>query len=351
MRPDLRPLDRLGSIKIKLGVLVVVTVVVAAAITAVTARLGWSPGWTIPSAVVVALVITQVLAHGMTAPLREMTSVARSMAAGEHGRRVRATSSDEVGDLGRAFNTMAAELEAVDRQRRELIANVSHELRTPITALQAVLENLVDGVQPADPATLGTTLAQTERLGRLVSDLLDLSRVEAGEVVLALEPLVVGEVLADAVAEAGLAHPHLTYALDVDPADLRLDGDRERLHQLVANLLDNAGRHSPPGGRVDVTACQVGNQVVVDVVDDGPGIPHAQRELVFERFRQGHTDTGPPTDGGTGLGLAIARWVVALHGGRVEVVDSDRGCDVRIELPTRPLSTPTSQLTAREDRP
>jgi signal transduction histidine kinase len=330
-----------------------VTVVVAAATTAVTARVGWSPWWTIPVAVVVALVITQVLAHGMTAPLREMTSVARSMAAGEYGRRVRATSNDEVGDLGRAFNSMAAELEQVDRQRRELIANVSHELRTPISALQAVLENLVDGVQPADPATLATALAQTERLGRLVSDLLDLSRVEAGEVVLTPEPLDVRALLDEAVAEASVAHPHLTYAVAVDPTDLRLAGDRQRLHQLVANLLDNAGRHSPTGGRVDVTAVAAADEVagatvVLDVVDDGPGIPTDQRELVFERFRQGRPVAGQSPDGGTGLGLAIARWVVALHGGRVVVADSTRGCDVRVVLP---VHLPTNPPNASRQQP
>ena len=116
----------------------------------------------------------------MTSPLREMTAAARAMARGDYSRRVRATSRDEVGELARAFNQMAADLAAADQQRRELIANVSHELRTPITALQAVLENLVDGVAAPDPATLRTALAQTERLGRLVAELLDLSRIDAG---------------------------------------------------------------------------------------------------------------------------------------------------------------------------
>src|SRR4028119_1298063 len=103
-----------------------------------------------------------------------MASAASAMARGDYSRRVRATSRDEVGELARAFNQMAADLEAADRQRRELIANVSHELRTPITAVQAVLENIVDGVTPPDRATLSTALVQTERLGRLVTELLDL---------------------------------------------------------------------------------------------------------------------------------------------------------------------------------
>src|SRR6185436_790219 len=121
-------------------------------------------------AIGLALLSSQVLAHGMTRPLREMTAATRSMARGDYSRRVRATSRDEVGELAEAFNLMAADLAAADQHRRELIANVSHELRTPIAALQAVLENLVDGVAAAEPATLSTALAQTERLGRLVTE-------------------------------------------------------------------------------------------------------------------------------------------------------------------------------------
>ena len=124
----------------------------------------------------------------MTSPLREMAAAASAMARGDYDRRVRATSRDEVGELARAFNAMAADLADVERMRRDLVANVSHELRTPIGALQALLENLADGVEPTDPAALRTALAQTERLGRLVEQLLDLSRLESGG--LALEPVV-----------------------------------------------------------------------------------------------------------------------------------------------------------------
>ncbi len=116
--------------------------------------LGWRPRYTLPVAVLLALAVTQLLARGMTSPLRSMTAAARAMARGDYSRRVQATSRDEVGELARAFNRMAADLEAADRERRELVANVSHELRTPISALQAILENLVDGVAEPDPAHL-----------------------------------------------------------------------------------------------------------------------------------------------------------------------------------------------------
>ena len=147
-----RPLDPVRSIKIKIGMILIGAG--AAGMAWFTLWLGWFPLWTSVTAIVVALGTLQVLAHGMTSPLREMTAAARAMAQGDYTRRVRATSRDEVGQLAEAFNQMAADLAAADRQRRELIANVSHELRTPITALQGLLENIVDGVAAAEPAMM-----------------------------------------------------------------------------------------------------------------------------------------------------------------------------------------------------
>ncbi len=329
-----RPLDRVRSIKTKLGALVGVSVAVTAVLATVATRLGVSPWVTVPVAVLVALAVTQVLARGMTSPLRAMTRVAAVMATGDYSPRVTATSRDEVGELARAFNTMAAELEQVDRQRRELVANVSHELRTPVSALRAVLENLVDGVGTPDRATLQTALLQVERLGALVSDLLDLSRVDAGITPLDVSRLAVRPFLRDVVAEARLAGHPVQYLVEVDPFDLVVLADRDRLHQLVGNLLDNAGQHSPANGTVRVRAYRTRDATVLEVADQGPGIAPEDRLAVFERFTSG---VGPgaaaASDGGTGLGLAIARWVTELHGGRIEVADRPRGCLIRATLP------------------
>ncbi|MFZ5847521.1 MAG: HAMP domain-containing sensor histidine kinase [Actinomycetota bacterium] len=332
----MRPLDPLRSIKTKLGVLVAVTVSVAAVLPTAGARLGLDPLLTIPATVVVALLLTQVLARGMTSPLREMTAAARTMATGDYSRRVTATSRDEVGELARAFNTMAADLEAVDRQRRELVANVSHELRTPVAALRALLENLADGVVRPDPERLRAALDQTERLGDLVSDLLDLSRIDAGISALDAGPVEVLPFLDDAVREARLAGRPVDFEVLVEPADLVVHADTARLHQLVANLLDNAARHSPPQGTVRVHARRGEQRIVLEVSDDGPGIDPAQRATVFERFTTGAGSAGGGTvqhDGGTGLGLAIARWVTDLHGGSIEVADTATGCRIRACLP------------------
>jgi signal transduction histidine kinase len=344
-----RPLDRLRSIKIKLGILVAVSVSVSSLMVWYGLyHLGWRPRYTLPVAVIVALAVTQVLAHGMTSPLRSMTAAAAAMARGDYSRRVRATSRDEVGELGRAFNQMAADLEAADAQRRELIANVSHELRTPIAALQAVLENLVDGVADPAPATMRAALDQTERLGRLVRELLDLSRIDAGTEPINREDVDVTVALDAVVDEARMNARTVRFEIEVSPPDATAWADPARLHQVVANLLDNAARHSPTGGTVRIRASVDAHGLHLDVTDEGPGIPPAERELVFERFHRGAGRTLAGTGGaaagtastdgtgGTGLGLAIARWAVALHDGHIRVAEMPAGCRFVVDLPGRP---------------
>jgi signal transduction histidine kinase len=339
-RLDVRPLDRFTTIKIKLGVLVTATVTLAAFITWIGLYNHLGPTRTLPLAIVVSLVAVQLLAHGMTSPLREMTAAAQAMAQGHYARRVVASSHDEVGRLADAFNTMAEDLEQVDTLRRELVANVSHELRTPVAALMAQLENMVDGVSPADAESLGAALHQAERLGRLVTDLLDLSRLEAGAVGLDLATVEVRGLLDDVVAGARLISPgkNLRFDVDVVPEGLAVTADAKRLDQVLTNLAQNAVRHSPRGGTVRLEARLDGREVVLDVVDEGPGIAHEDRSRVFERFTRGNVPavTGQISTGGTGLGLAIVRWAVQLHGGTVEVADSTIGCDMRVRLPARP---------------
>jgi two-component system sensor histidine kinase BaeS len=345
-------LDQVTSVKVKLGLLVAVSVTVASVVAAIGAAAG-VPFWlSIPVTVALALGVTQLLAVGMTSPLREMTAAARRMARGDHSGRVTATSNDEVGELARAFNRMAEDLATVDRQRRELVANVSHELRTPLAALCAVLENLADGVSEPDPVALRTALDQAERLATLASDLLDLARVDAGVAPLSTAEVSVVDLLGRAVAEARSTGRDVDYDVRVTPLTLVAGADPARLHQLVANLLDNASRHSPSGGVVRITAEETGSGWRLEVADDGPGIPAADRDRVFERFGTlAETDGG----GGTGLGLAIARWVTDLHGGTIHVVDPEPpgvGARVRVDLPSEPrqhLPVPTSLPTSVEE--
>ncbi|MFJ4187686.1 sensor histidine kinase [Kitasatospora sp. NPDC089509] len=344
---DIRPLDPVRSIKGKLALLVIVSVFLATGMVVVAIRSETQIRIIMVFSMIASLLFMQFLAHGLTAPLREMTAAARAMASGDYSRRVEVSSRDEIGELAAAFNAMAADLQAADQHRRELVANVSHELRTPIAALRAVLENVVDGVVQPNPATLGAALEQTERLGRLVTHLLDLSKIDDGVVDLDARPFEVREFLDGVLrgvtvdgATAGGAFSRrgdVRLALEVSPTGLTAVADPERLHQVVANLVDNACKHSPPGGTVTVRARPEGDDggLLLEVQDEGPGIPLADRGRVFERFSRSGTATatGPGADGGTGLGLAIARWAVDLHGGRIAVAESPRGCRIEVRLP------------------
>jgi signal transduction histidine kinase len=327
------PLDPLPTIKLKL------TVVIAAAVGAtvfvfwVGIKLGIWPSVSGIIAAIVALGLVKFLAHGLTTPLREMADATDAMARGDYRRRVTATSRDEVGELARAFNKMAGELAETDRVRRDLVANVSHELRTPITALQAGLENIVDGVTEPDPETLRTMLAQVERLGRLVSQLLDLSRLESGAVPLERDRFDVEPLLAHAVRESQLHEPNVDVSVVVEQPGLTADGDRERMHQVVANLLENAVRFTPRGGAVEVRATRTPSGVRIAVSDEGPGIPDDDVDRVFERFYRSD-QARSSNNGGAGLGLAIAHWIVDLHGGEIHPERRDpRGCRMVVTLP------------------
>jgi Signal transduction histidine kinase len=329
----IRPLDPIGSIKLKMSVLLLLSG--AAGVAYLWSIYRWVPPLhiiLIATGIVIGTAL--VLSRGMTRPLREMTAAARAMARGDYTRRVRATSRDEVGQLAAAFNQMAADLAAADQQRRDLIANVSHELRTPIAALHAVLENVVDGIAEPDRETMQTALLQTQRLGRLVAELLDLSRIDAGATTLDREEFELAPMLEEAVAEVGVvandvAGRGIRFCLDVPPGTTAC-ADRARLHQVVVNLLDNAARHGPPGSDVRVSAHEEGDELVLEVRDEGPGIPPEERTRVFHRFTRGERAGG----GGTGLGLSIAHWVVDLHGGTIAVLDADGpGCRIRVTLP------------------
>ncbi len=316
-KEPLRPLDRIWSLKLKLSIVIVAAIGVAVTMSLVGFRLGW-PVWVRPIiSVIISLAMVQVLARGMTYPLRQMANAASAMSQGDYSQRVTATSADEVGQLGRAFNQMAAELESVERQRRELVANVSHELRTPLAALQVNLENLVDGVAPPDEDTLAVMLGQTERLGRLVTQLLDLSRLESGGIPLSPENYSVGDLLQRAAGEAELHSPELAIVVKA-PDDLIGSGDVERIHQVIANLLENAARYSPADQPVEVSASRHLGTVRIEVADHGPGIPEAERTRIFERFHRADEHRSSKR-GGAGLGLSIVRWVIDLHGGEIHV--------------------------------
>lgn len=337
---DLRPLDPVRSIKTKLSLIIGATVTMYMIVTWVGIRFEFGVLRTFPVALILALAVTQLLARGMTRPLRDMTAAADAMAQGDYSTRVHTDSLDEVGELALAFNSMASDLATLDTQRKEMIANVSHELRTPVAALRAQVENMADGVVTPDSQALEATLSQIEQLSRLMAYLLDLSRLDADAAELTLSTISLDTLLRDVTQEAKHASAKpIDWHVRVTPADAQLVADAQRLRQVLANLLANASRHSPDDGTVTITGRyeSAAEQIVIDVRDQGHGIAPADRSRVFERFERGNApgQTGQPSTGGTGLGLAIARWAVSLHGGTIAVADPPHGVGtlIRVHLP------------------
>jgi two-component system sensor histidine kinase BaeS len=269
----------------------------------------------------------------MTRPLREMERAATALAHGHFDQRVTTASVDEVGRLADAFNHMASEIATSEQHQRDLIANVSHELRTPITGLQATLENLLDGVAQPTTETMAAMHAQTLRLGRLVRDLLDLSRLESGTTILDIEMRSVHAMVSNAVDECRTHHPDFRIAVEVSPPDLVACFDAHRMHQVVVNLLDNAARYTDADALTTVQASAERGRLRIEVADHGPGIAEDERSRVFERFyRADHArDTH---SGGAGLGLAIVHWIVEIHGGATVIrANEPTGCRIVVELP------------------
>ena len=301
-------------------------------------------------AAVIALVMARWLARGMTQPLRDMADAARRMEIGDYSTRVHTTTRDEVGQLAAAFNRMSRELENLEASRRDLVANVSHELKTPITAIRAHLENLLDGVEQPNPEILEIMLAQSERLGRLVEQLLDLSKLESGEVPLRREEVALAPLVAQVVSEIEVACADRDVALTSDlPDDLpAIEADPERVHQVLFNLVDNAVRFTPEGGAVRIEAERHDGSVLVSVVDTGVGIPEAALPRLFERFYRVDSSRSRG-DGGTGIGLAIARSVVEAHGGTIHAEsEPGQGSVFTFDLPlARPTARPALTTTDR----
>lgn len=329
-----RPLDKIPSLKLKLSIIIVAAIGVTVMASTAGFYLGIKPRWSILASVLLALGMVQILAKGTTSRLRQMANSAEAMAEGDYSERFRVPSmgADEVGELSRSLNRLAADLEDLERQRRELIANVSHELRTPLTAIHGNLENLVDGVTEPTPQLMAAMLAQTERLNRLVRDLLNISRFDAGQLPLEFAELPIAPLLDDIAAAAQLRSPRPNVVVEA-PAELTVVADGDRLRQVFTNLFDNACRFSPADQPITLAANTHNDMLRISVTDLGPGIPVGERERIFERFHRIDVDRSTQT-GGTGLGLAIAKSIVDAHGGTIHAEDVlPHGCRMVVTLP------------------
>jgi signal transduction histidine kinase len=267
------------------------------------------------------LALAAVLVRQITRPLVDLTHASRRIAYGDLRVRVPVRSNDEVGELTDTFNQMAASLEQQETLRHNLMADIAHELRTPLTGIQGAVEAMQDGVFPADAENLEALHAQVLLLNRLVEDLRTLANAEAGQLALEKAPVDLADLCRGQVSALQLraAEHEIELTIAVPPEEnVWVDADSQRLNQVLLNLLDNALRHTPPGG--DVTVSVYGNQteVFVTVSDNGPGLAAEDVPHVFDRFYRGDRSRNRAT-GGTGLGLAIARQLVEAHGGRIWV--------------------------------
>jgi two-component system, OmpR family, sensor histidine kinase BaeS len=293
--------------------------------------------WWITVAAVVALLIallaSWVVTRLITRPIKAMTSATRSFAAGDRLARAGVHGPGELGELGRAFDLMADDVARSERDRRNLTADVAHELRTPLAALQAGLEELRDGLVEPTPEGLAGLHDQSLRLGRVVSDLAELSAAEASGVPVRREEVDLTQLAYDelAVHDSQLRAAGLAVGSRLDgPVLVRADSDR--LHQAVGNLLANAARYCRPGDEVIVAVRSEADQVVLDVVDSGPGIPADELPHVFDRLWRG---SAAKQVAGSGIGLAVAREIVVAHGGTIEAVSPEgAGTTVTIRLPS-----------------
>jgi signal transduction histidine kinase len=286
-------------------------------------------------AMVLALMLGLVLSWSLIGPIRRIDSRLAAIASGDFSGHVEVSNRDELGALGTNVNRMNdeldrlyGELETTSRHKSEFLANMSHELRTPLNSIigfsQVLRERMFGELNEKQEEYLDDILSSAYHLLSLINDVLDLSKVEAGQVELDVGPFSLREALESGVVmvreRATLDGVKVAYS--ADPAVDLVVGDERRIRQVIFNLLSNAVKFTPAGGAVDMTAAQVNGEVRVSVADTGPGLAPADHDRIFEEFQQ--TELGLEQREGTGLGLALSKRLVELHGGRIWV-DSELG--------------------------
>ena len=293
--------------------------------------------WSGALALVVSMGLAALLAYSITRPLDRIAHAAEEVAAGNYEQRLQISRPKEIARLVTSFNRMARQVQATLQSQQDLVANVSHELKTPLTSIQGYSQALLDGTaRDAAAQHRAATIIheETGRMRRLVDELLELARLESGQVHLARERVDMAELVRDSAARfAGVAEK-TGGALDTQvPSTLPVMGDLDRLSQVLGNLVDNALKHSRDageGGRVLISGETRGEWVLCSVTDNGPGIPAEELPRIFERFYQVEKSR-VRRGGGAGLGLAIAREIVEGHGGCL-LAESVEGLGTRITM-------------------
>ena len=268
---------------------------------------------------IAALLVGLFLSRGVVAPVRVLTSASRNIADGHYEERVQSASPDELGQLAYSFNQMAEKLEQVEAMRRQLIGDVSHELRTPLTAIKGSMEGLLDGVLPATPETYRQIHQEADRLARLVDDLQELSRVEAGAYLLDIRPVAISTLVNTTLMRflSQAKGKKIELLSDLQEGIPPVLADQDRITQVLTNLVGNALQYSPEGSQVIILASRHLDEIQVSVVDAGIGIPPEHIPHLFSRFYRVDKSRSRQAGGGSGIGLTIARHLVEAHGGHI----------------------------------
>jgi signal transduction histidine kinase len=282
------------------------------------------------AAIVLALILGFVLSWSVIGPIQRIDARLAKISSGDFSGHVDVENRDELGALAANVNRMNdelrrlySELEETSRHKSEFLANMSHELRTPLNAIlgftQVLRERMFGDINEKQEEYLDDILASGHHLLSLINDVLDLSKVEAGQVALERAPFSLRDALEQGVVvvREQASNDDVAIAVTADPAADVVDGDARRIQQVIFNLLSNAVKFTPAGGSVDVTSARVNGEVHVAVADTGPGIAPEERERLFDEFQQG--DAGVAQREGTGLGLALSKRLIELHGGRIWV--------------------------------
>jgi len=283
-------------------------------------------------ALLVSIGIAFLIARSIARPLQRIAAATEEIARGNYDEQLNITSPEEVRRLANSFNLMVREVKSSQQAQQDFVANVSHDLKTPLTSIQGFSQAILDGAASDEGARRRAAQIiheEADRMARLVDDLLDLARIEAGQIVMARDSVALSQLLQECTEKMALRAEQGEVTLEVESdKNLVVKADRHRLAQVINNLLDNALKHTPPGGRISLAARSVpevvgkpgrqrGVLAEITVSDTGAGIPPEDLSRIFERFYRG--DKSRTKEGkGAGLGLAIAREIILAHGGDIK---------------------------------
>ena len=293
----------------------------------------------------ISIVISLIISKTLLSPIRGMTKAAEAMADGDFSRKIRVESADEIGILAKTFNDMAAQIETMleelkkaEKLRREFVANVSHELRTPLTSIRTYAETIAEtqGIpQETEEGFLRVIINESDRMSKIVQDLLELSRFDSGSSQMEIEEFSLEQSLRDVHAAIALEARRRGHVLNFE-LEWKLPGilgDRARIEQVLMNIITNALKYTPDGGTIGISSGSSGGNVWVRIEDTGIGIPQEDLDHVFDRFYRVEKARSREA-GGTGLGLSIAKEIVTKHGGDIKIESVHGvGTSVTVTLP------------------